>query len=255
MAARVFRLWPRHVLDDLAAGVDEALRAWALDWGVPAMRTAAAAAMDGATLQQHTGGPALPVAVAAGTWLAGTQGIEAELAAVLFGAQNAGAGGTMAARAAAACRVDLIERLAAMPGGSHAGAPDDHVAEPSALLQMARAGSGAVRIDLVVGERQLVLLCDGAAVARLAPGRPPPLGTLPPRDLPAALADHRVTLELRMTPTRLALGELATLAVGDVVALDHRLDLPLVLATPAGSAVGSARLVPHPERRVVALEG
>ncbi|HEX8232307.1 MAG TPA: FliM/FliN family flagellar motor C-terminal domain-containing protein [Caulobacteraceae bacterium] len=71
----------------------------------------------------------------------------------------------------------------------------------------------------------------------------------------AALADTRVPLEVQLGQAELALNELGTLAVGDVLVLDRRIDQVLEV-TPVGSPqpAGRARLVKSDTGMALAFE-
>lgn len=100
---------------------------------------------------------------------------------------------------------------------------------------------GGLCLSLRVGQAGLRLVL-GAGVARVAARRV--LGT---PDVPlAALQDvvsrRSVTLSAALRPVRLEIGNLCSLAIGDVVALDHKLDEPVTVYAEDGSPVAEAHL-------------
>jgi hypothetical protein len=69
------------------------------------------------------------------------------------------------------------------------------------------------------------------AVSKLVPAFAAPRPTLTASvDLAQALADHHFTVRAGLSPISLLLGDLASLGIGDIVKLNHRLDQPLQLS-------------------------
>lgn len=98
-----------------------------------------------------------------------------------------------------------------------------------------QAWSGDVLLQLHWCGMDWPLCLPGEAVARLAP---PCVVPEPPRvaqvNLGEALEEHVLEAHVTLAPVTLRLGDLATLAIGDVVTLPHTLDQPLHLTVQDG---------------------
>jgi flagellar motor switch/type III secretory pathway protein FliN len=109
------------------------------------------------------------------------------------------------------------------------------------------AAANAVRVECSLGERlrvaimvwpELVLEC----LARAEPVR---RGSGALESLRAAIQSGRVPLEVLAGEAEMAVGELATLRVGDVIKLDQLLDKPLSVRIGADRVIGSVLLGAH----------
>ena len=88
----------------------------------------------------------------------------------------------------------------------------------------------------------LVVLWPGTVLASLAPTAPRRSNSLPVEALSKALQAEAVVLEGIAGEAELAVEELSTLAVGDVLKLDRRISEPLQVRIHGGDVVCSARL-------------
>ena len=88
----------------------------------------------------------------------------------------------------------------------------------------------------------LVVLWPGTVLASLAPAAPRNFNSSPVEALSRALQAEAVVLEGIAGEAELAIEELSTLAVGDVLKLDRRISEPLQVRIQGGGVVCTARL-------------
>jgi hypothetical protein len=138
---------------------------------------------------------------------------------------------------AAALQADLVDSAAATPPG-----------------QLWQPGSGALVLRCACGAGGLVLLMDNAAVATLTPAAMAPTMQAIRRPLPEVLlGDATVVLRVGTGMTNLRLGDIAGLAVGDVIAFDAPIDRPFDVYGPLGTRVGGARLLRDGDHCIFAI--
>lgn len=152
---------------------------------------------------------------------------------LLFGGR--GAAGSLAADTASAAWSDWCSRIARQCGaahptqGEHAGS-DDVQALPGLFL---RRWTGAVLLRCAVGGRILWLAFDAAATEGwlrtdgLEPASPVSGRAVPLVPLAVALRDAAVNVNVELRSVDVALGDLMTLAEGDVIHTQHAIHTPL----------------------------
>lgn len=250
-AARDLRFWRAEQLRALERLLDQALRPWALDWGLDETRVWVRcgpaeeddAAIDDTALRGDRGSMA---------WL-GARKWAGVLVAELFG--NAGGAGEIAREIEAACIEDASRRLALALGMR------DTVPQESTSASMPRrrtAWCGDVRASLPFGG--LLLLNAGAVEACLRrAGMPakasathvaPASLTLP---LLQAAAGQRMGLRAQLAPCEVDLGVLQDLQPGDVLRIPHRIDAPLQVCSESGTPLFSGYLASSRGRKALEL--
>lgn len=221
----------------------DALEQWAADWAI--LPDHAATCSDACD--------ALP-AVRAADWRADGTGLfvawpahaDAWIEQQVFSLEDGAPRSPLATAVVARARQDLQHALANALTGQESGALADGVPAP-ALWQR---GAGSVLATVQLGTLTVRLLAPAAArslpVSDVVTGAP-----LVP--LRAALAHQQVALTVELCRAELTLGYLATLALGDVLALPMRLDAPLQLRGPLGAPICAAHLGAHDGQRAVEL--
>lgn len=101
---------------------------------------------------------------------------------------------------------------------------------------------GGLMLRLSVAGAPLALVLS-AGVARAVSGRGGAEAMAPLRPLPEVIGERTVMLNVALRAVRLDIGSLCSLARGDVIALDHKLDEPVALLAGDGSPVADAHLV------------
>ena len=254
-AWRPFVLLAGSRLDAFRERLHGLLQGWCADWGMDAadlqlecLRAA------GAHAQAHLGWQPLQ----GGVWHAASSGWLAALRSQMWqesipNTDSLAAGSTLAAHQ------DWLARLQSGPGAVAVGAS---VVTPAAATMPASAsltaqncfapGSGAVLARLVLGGQVAELLFASVdawlpAQAQARSGLPAPV----PRS--SALGRQAVGLQVEAGRTQVALGHLLTLAVGDVVRLEHNIDAPLQVYAPGGEHVFDGYLGKRGERMALEL--
>lgn len=240
MQARPFILLSQSVLAAVRAALAAAAGAWARDWGVAqdALGVRAERASEAARPKRASAADwRLCASDAAGAvWLMQAAELQAELQALLFPrdlvhAPQTGADAQLAPAAARRALLALHDALAgaalaaAKASGDAASAPDE-----SAWTR----GSGAVLVTVTLGRQHCQLLLNHAAAAALAGPARPDLAPLAAVNHRQALATAPVTLQLSIGAAKVSLGSLISLAVGDVVRLDTKVDEPVRMTSSAG---------------------
>ncbi|CUJ95570.1 FliM/FliN family flagellar motor C-terminal domain-containing protein [Achromobacter xylosoxidans] len=128
-------------------------------------------------------------------------------------------------------------------------AADDDLASalPEGLLR------GGMALSVAVAGATLMLVC-GAGVARGIAGRRPGALEAPLVPLPQVIGRRPVTLTVALRPVRLDIGSLCSLAAGDVIALDHKLDEPVALLAGDASPVADANLARIGPQKAIRFE-
>jgi flagellar motor switch/type III secretory pathway protein FliN len=124
-------------------------------------------------------------------------------------------------------------------------APDERQALPDLFTHR---WTGAVLLRLAIGKQVLWLALDAAAVdGWLKAGDheqalPATGGTAPLTPLPVALRDAAVDVRVELRTVEVALGDLMTLALGDVIQTQHAIDSPMqILVSTTGGASAALR--------------
>lgn len=238
----------------LAQRVLGALQAWADDWA--ALPDHAATCSDACDA---------PPAARAGPWhyrsLANGAGVYVALAPDIhhwmeqqvFGLEPGAAHSALAGNVA-------DEALDALLGGLINALTGQACAAPSPVtpvtdmpaLPLWRRGAGSVLCTLQLGTRTLRLLIPSAAQEAALPARlAKPASAVTP--LAQALTGQTVALTVELCRAELTLSYLATLALGDVLALPMRLDAPLQLRGPDNNLICAAHLGSADGQRAVEL--
>jgi len=244
MGVRTYAVLPAGVLERVRAALAAALAPWATGWGLAALAPACRRAWDGAA-------PGLLRARIAGAggvaWLAWPDGLRQTLQDAMFAPDRDGAHagpGSVAHAAAGAA----FEALLAVLGAAACAAGPDQAAQAVSRVACAAGpdaaallvpGSGALLVELAIGDHTLSILLDPGAVTRLAGAAPapPPLPALAPADFGALLAPQPLRLAVEAGRARVSLGSLLALAPGDVIRLDALADHPLAAVTADGTIV------------------
>ncbi|TQJ96174.1 type III flagellar switch regulator (C-ring) FliN [Achromobacter sp. SLBN-14] len=104
-----------------------------------------------------------------------------------------------------------------------------------------RLESGSLSVSVRIGDAALWIVLS-AGVARSIAGRVPFSPSSPLVPIQDVLGARAIALAVALRPVRLEIGSLCSLAVGDVIALDHKLDEPTTLYAEDASPVAQAHL-------------
>lgn len=247
MQVRPFRLLGATDLAEVEARLAAAVEAWRLEWlpasepptvsCVPAHKSPCAAA-ELRWLSAGTGG----AAIYQGTRLDAPNALQRLLFGAVAAQHPSELAGEVAQKALAALAVACLPGAEVIP----AGVPAAH--------DWTR-GSGAVCASLAWPGLELLLVLDGEAISRLladsprrAPPRRPPLG-----DPRAAVGSGRVEVRASTGAAEIDVATFRSLAVGDVIRLDLRIDQPLRLTVGGQPTTRRAYLGVQAGRRALSL--
>lgn len=104
------------------------------------------------------------------------------------------------------------------------------------------AERGGLNLSVHIGAAASLRMVLSAGVARAVAGRAPGASPAPLAALQDVVGRRRITLSVDLRPVRLEIGSLCSLTIGDVVALDHKLDEPVTLYAEDASPVAEAHL-------------
>ncbi|WP_332879675.1 FliM/FliN family flagellar motor C-terminal domain-containing protein [Massilia sp. S19_KUP03_FR1] len=164
----------------------------------------------------------------------------------VFGLEDGAARSPLAGAVAAIAREALLAYLTEALCGQ-AAEPMDPAPPPAALWQR---GAGSVLGTVQLGTLTVHVLVPATAMQPAPAPAPSGLALVPLR---TALAAREVALTVELCRAELTLGYLATLALGDVLALPMRLTTPLQLRGPGGTALCAAHLGAQDGQRAVEL--
>lgn len=217
--AQALRCWSYAQVDTVRAGAERVLTDWCAAWASEAQSVVRVSVLDDqpSPLQSPDAMQrALQALLLNGSAQAGAVGTGGPIARQV----RVLAWGDLRARLLAWTGVDLVARAQASP-----------------CPPQPEAWSGELLLSWRCDELEGVWSLPGEAVARLIPPCNVPAPTLSPVvELGHALAEHLLTVQAFLSPVSLPLGELASLAPGDIVRLSHPLDQPLHLRLPGGLA-------------------
>lgn len=261
MEALPYKLFGTHERAALAAALEGSLAAWAAAW----LPTPGAIRIDCAPACET---PARRAGRGPGSWirLAGTQGGEWIAAAVapddllvLAQALCGGADPRLLTAFAGSSEIAgeaadsaLHELCASLLGSPQARSTrGDEAAPPQSAFT---AGSACYGAEITLGAAKMVLVTGAEWTLRLLRGRLGAPGAAPRlAERRSGVAGQCVALQVVAGWAEMDVAALRGLAVGDVIALDARIDRPLVLAGAAGAPLCHARLGSRGGRRAVAL--
>lgn len=240
MATWTIGWWTQAERDRAADSVRRALYDWAGQWGVDESTLAAAGSAVAPTEAAFTGWQCLTGSGDRdGVWLTHADVTARALGAALcddardpdtvsrHGGPVSQAVARQAARALGAALCTHFDWSAAND--------DAACSLPAGLLR------GGMALSVAVAGATLMLMC-GAGVARGLAARAPERADVPLVSLPQVIGGRPVTLSIALRSVRLDIGSLCSLAVGDVIALDHKLDEPVALLAGDASPVADAYL-------------
>jgi flagellar motor switch/type III secretory pathway protein FliN len=211
MAVRPFRLCTATERESFQAHAAQALQAWAHEWSAAPseLRFSCAIADDAALARQGDGDRWLHCEGAQGAvWIESQRA--GELAGLLFGARASG----ITSLAVAECA--LLALMRQLAGAPEAAMP----ASSSAPEHLAQPGRAVLCVEIEAGAPTLRFLVELPASKwpRAADGRAS-LGSAQ-----HALGQHTVAIDAWLGEAEIQLGLLRTLAVGDVLVLNRKLD-------------------------------
>lgn len=162
---------------------------------------------------------------------------------LLFG--GCGAANGLSKSAAGAAWTDWCHRLARQCGMTGSVQQEVAIADERQALPdlFTHRWTGAVLLRLAIGEQVLWLALDADAVdgwlkaSGFEQALPASGGTAPLTPLPVALRDAAVDVRVELRTVDVALGDLMTLALGDVIQTQHAIDSPMqILVGTTGGA-------------------
>lgn len=243
--------WTQAETELAAAAVKGALQDWCLQWGVDPevfrVESGSRVAMAGSAGWQCVTGSgdrdgvwATHPDVAARTLAAAVCDDERDASVV---SRHGGALSLSAARQGAR---EMLDALRAHFDWTPID--DDQPRELPAGLE--RGGLG---VTIRVGEASFQLILS-AGVARSVTGRVKEAFGKSLANLHVVLGQRAIVLSVALRSVRLEVGNLCSLAVGDVIALDHRLDEPATLYAEDASSVAHAHLSRVGSLKAIRLE-
>jgi hypothetical protein len=254
MQYRPFRLWPDATLQTVGQRLRGVIELWQREWGLgQLLRLDGAASMSPYRKADDVGDRwQFHLALERGRlWCGWDEAMARMLSRILYptlgGVEHAcdSLSGMSGAACLAAFASTLGRQFHACTVAPSSNLPPVEVWQP---------GSGALMLSARLDEGTLWLLLDEAAVAHLAPLRPVPfLAPLPAVAPDASLAHLVASVSVKAGGAHLCLAELATLAVGDVIPLERRIDAPLDVMTTGDARVCGARLLREGEHVVLEM--
>lgn len=127
------------------------------------------------------------------------------------------------------------------------------VSDDSPCALPAGTERGGLSLSIRVGHAHASIVLS-AGVARAVTGRRLEVASTPLAALLDVVGRRPITLNVALRPVRLEIGSLCTLAIGDVVALDHKLDDPVTLHAEDASPVAEANLSKIGSQKAIRLE-
>jgi len=248
-AARPLVAWREAELGAVASVLTGAQEAWCAAWGLSAMASPVTC-VPAVEADRQAPWQRLGAGEAGAAWMALPARFEDELALALWG--GSGALGPIAQEIGKACRDDFQSRVgSALQVEASAGVATDPV-------NAGVAWSGWVTVALDAGAR---LLLDARWVEALLRVHAPQLArravapaagkSLTP--VGTALAGVRLALRARLADCELDLASLQDLRIGDVLAVPHRLDAPLLVRDAQGELVCGGYLARQGQRKALEL--
>lgn len=252
MTAWTMAWWTQAERDRAADNVRQALRDWAEQWGADASTVAVTGSVVSQTEAAVTGWLRLTGSGDRdGVWLthpdAAARGLGIALCNDTRDPDAAGRHGgpisqAVARQAARALTVSLCSHF------DWTAAHDDTACVlPAGLLR------GGMALSVAVTGAALMLVCS-AGIARDIAARLPSALEAPLVSLPQVIGRRPVSLSVALRSVRLDIGSLCSLAVGDVIALDHKLDEPVVLLAGDASPVADASLAKIGPQKAIRFE-
>lgn len=238
MQVKPFMLVGVSVLASIQSRLEQAVQRWAAEWGVaPAALTLCvqrAWESDVSLLPLAWSAFSLGRQEVRAGWHPDSAGALQDLMFSPDASLGALEMAQLAPAAGRAARAALAEALL--------GAALPHAAESAAGEEPARhlfeRGAGAIVVSIRIGHQVSCLLLNHACVDALSsPAAGTALPALQPVDYRHAVATTDVLLALGVGRARVGLGQLMTLAVGDVIRLETPLDQALALNLPSGAVL------------------
>jgi len=260
MEARPYKLFGARERSLVAAALEESLAAWSAAWlpAPAAARIDCAPACEAPARRAGRGAASWSLLSAAhADWIAAAAGEDdlCALAQALCGGADPRlrapltAASEIAAEAAARALGELCATLLSSPGGK--STRGEAAAPPADAWS---AGSACYSAEVAIGAGRVTLVTSAEWTLRLLRARLGPAAAAPrPAERRAGVAGQRVALQVVAGWVEMDVRALRALAVGDVIALDARIDRPLSVATGSGMPVCSARLGSLGGRKAVSL--
>ncbi|MDB5915204.1 MAG: hypothetical protein JWP22_3879 [Ramlibacter sp.] len=220
--------WRPSELAKLAAALEAAVLAWALDWGLPSQGQVRCEAETHG--RDSDGWQALGGAGDSRSWAKVDPDCESQLARELLGTGDPLT--ALAAEVLRACRTDLRMRLAtACSVAAEADACSDGP-PPSSCWSGCVVASLPFGLRMWLPRRCVATLVGPAAALAASKRRPPEL--FPVSD---AVAEAPIPLQVKLRPCQMDMGSLFDLRVGDVVGLQHAIVEPVAIEDAHGLQV------------------
>ncbi|WP_434644491.1 FliM/FliN family flagellar motor C-terminal domain-containing protein [Achromobacter piechaudii] len=231
--------WTEAEQAQAAAAVQDALRDWGEQWGGETLPLR----VDALPWAEVVAAPAWQCVTGSGdrdgAWITHPDVVARSLAAVLCDDQ----GDSVAATRHGSSMSLAVAREAALAIGPALCKHFDWTAAADATCSLPEgAERGGLRLSVHIGAAAHLQMMLSAGVARAVAGRAPGVSAAPLAALQDVVGRRRITLSVGLRPVRLDIGSLCSLMIGDVVALDHKLDEPATLYAEDASQVADAHL-------------
>lgn len=242
--------WTETELAKAVAALRDPLQDWGEQWGGNTRFALVEAASWPGSGTEHVWQRVTGSGDRDGVWISHPESAMRSLAAVLCDDEGTGVaairhGGSLSLAVARQAWGALAASLCGHFGWT---AADD---APSALPPGLERGG--LCLSVRVGEAELRIAL-AAGVARAVAGRGAGLSAAPLDALQDVVGRRRITLNVALRPVRLEIGSLCSLAIGDVVALDHKLDEPATLYAEDASPVAEVHLSRTGSQKAIRLD-
>lgn len=246
MASYPFLLLKQSTATLLESQGSAALATWAAEWAAPARASVSCIAASASPLAHAESLPWQQRQLAGGgaVWLHLPASLPRFLEHALFRLEQADASSEkhlsskMGMAVVDAAIAELLANLI-LAFTSQSAAPATTGVIPRRLW---RRGSGSVLCAISLGDLSLSLLLPAEAISSYAVAEPSTGRRTPLVPLQTALSKVAVKLSVEISQMELTLGQMRTLAVGDVLALPTHLDEALMVRGPGGTAICLAHL-------------
>lgn len=257
MASYPFLLLKQSTATFLENQGSAALAAWVADWTTPLRANVSCTAASASTLAhaEHLPWQQRQLADGCPVWLHLPAGLPRALENALFQLEQADATSErhLSSKLGLAVVDTAIAELLANLILAFTGQSAAMVATGAIPRRLWRRGSGAVQCTISLGDLNLSLLLPAEAISSKSVVTPGKGRRTPLVPLQSALSKVAVKLSVEISQMELTLGQMRTLAAGDVLALPTHLDEALTVRGPGGAAICLAHLGSLQGRHAVEL--
>ena len=250
MAVWTIAWWTEAEKVQAATTVWDALRDWAVQWGGQGLQVEVAPLPPGGLATSASWLCVTGSGDRDGVWLTHPDTSARPLAAVLCDDEG---DGVVATRHGGSMSLAVAREAARALGAALCAHFDWSAADDAPCELPSGSERGGLNLSVGVGDAHLRMVLS-AGVARAVAGRVSSPSVTPLAALQDAIGRRAISLNVDLRPVRLEIGSLCSLAIGDVVALDHKLDEPVMLYAEDASPVAEAHLSRTGSQKAIRLE-